>query len=104
MNGIDLKNLEDLQGKFVDDVIAGTGVEIENYIAYREGTKEVNEDDAEKLSMFFKVPKSFFLRQSQFIHHGKDNSYGPINNNYNYYFAKPETEEVIKSIISKKNQ
>ncbi len=101
MTETELIELEKLQAKSIDDVLSGTGIERETYSEYREGKKDILEEDAKKLSIFFKVPQSFFLKQPRMVHYGKENSFGPIYHNSNFYFAKPETEEDIKRILNK---
>ncbi|MGJ1417596.1 hypothetical protein [Sphingobacterium multivorum] len=97
----ELIELEELQGRLVEEILTGTGIERRIYEEYREGKKEITETDAKKLSDFFKVPKSFFLKLPALVHHGSENSYGPIYYNSNFYFAKPETEEDIKRLLNK---
>jgi len=101
MTNTELIELEELQGRMIEEILEETGIEKEVYLGYREGKSDVTENDAKKLSDFFKVPKSFFLKQPTLIHHGKDNSFGPIYHNSNFYFAKPETEEDIKRLLNK---
>lgn len=101
MKETELVELEKLQKKSIDDVLIGTGIERDIYSKYRAGTQDILEEDAKKLSDFFKVPKSFFLKQPTLVHHGSGNSFGPIYHNSNFYFAKPETEEDIKRILNK---
>ncbi len=96
----ELIELEELQGKELDEILISTGIEKGIYSEYREGTREISEKDAKKLSDFFKVPESFFLKRPTLIHHGHENSYGPIYYNSNFYFAKPETEEDVKRLMS----
>jgi len=98
MANTDLLELERLQNKYIDDIVNGTGIDRAVYLEYRDNGKEIDDSNAEKLSIYFKVPVSFFLKRPTFIHYGKDNSFGPIYNNYNYYFAKPETSDDINRL------
>lgn len=95
----ELKELEELQNKQIEDILKGTGIVKETYLEYRDKGVDIPEDDAKKLAQYYKLPFRFFLKTPTLIHHGKDNSFGPIYRNSNFFFAKPETAEDLKRLL-----
>jgi len=79
--------------------LTGTGISREAYLDYRDNGTEIPEEDAKKLADFYKIPVAFLLKRPFMVHYGKNNSFGPIYRNSNYFFAKAETEEDIKRIL-----
>lgn len=97
---IELQELEKLQGKSAEEAAAVTNISIERYKALRNGDDLPTEEESKLLSAFYKVPKSFFAKAPQFVHHGSANSFGPIYKNTNFFFTTPESEEMIKKLLS----
>lgn len=92
MANVELQELEKLNEVNIDDVLEGTGIEKQTYLSYRDRGEDISDEDSKKLSKFFRVPQSFFQRVPTMIHYGKDNSFGPIFSNTNYFYEKKGDE------------
>ncbi|HAF32960.1 helix-turn-helix domain-containing protein [Sphingobacterium sp. UBA7038] len=94
---IKLKIIRDENNWSQDFVAEKLGMSQAAYSKLESGQTKLTFDRAIQLSKVYDIePEYFFSDDSKFIHYGKDNSFGPINKNTNYY-----RDDTFKDIFEK---
>ncbi|MGJ1417597.1 helix-turn-helix domain-containing protein [Sphingobacterium multivorum] len=100
---IKLKILRDENAWSQDFVADRIGMSQAAYSKLESGQTKLTFDRAIQLAKVYEVePEYFFSDDSRFVHYGKDNSFGPINKNTNYY-RDDMVKELFEKILSEKD-
>jgi transcriptional regulator with XRE-family HTH domain len=99
-----IKRLRDAEGWSQEYVSDKIGVSQGAYSKLEMGQTKLTFDRAQQLAKLYEIePEYFFASENKAIHYGKDNSYGPIENNSNY-FSDEKYNTLVEKLLLDKDQ
>lgn len=103
-NGTKLRLLREHHGYSQEYVANELDISQSTYFKLESGQTKLTVERAKQLAKFYNISPEYFLSdESTYIHFGKDNSFGPIQNNTNKYFDE-ENKGLYEKLVQEKDK